>query len=155
MEDSVIGVGSPLQRLLHRFQIPVAVLVIPLFALANAGIALDLDSVAVAIGNPIFWGILVGLLVGKPVGITLLSWVTVRLGLCKLPQRMTFKQVFGVGLLAGIGFTMSLFMSELAFGELPVALSAARTGILFASLAAGLIGLAWLHLATRRLTPEA
>ena len=110
--------------------------VLPLFALANAGVEIGSPE---RLASPIGLGIIVGLLVGKPLGITLMSWLAVRLGVSGLPRGVRWPHLFGVSVLAGMGFTMSLFISNLAFppGE---ELSTAKVAILSASLLAGVIG---------------
>jgi NhaA family Na+:H+ antiporter len=110
----------------------------PIFALANAGVPLG-DGVGPALGSPIAWGVILGLAVGKPLGITLASWLAVRAGAADLPTGVAWRHVHGAGWLGGIGFTMSLFVAGLAFGE-PSALDIAKLGVLGASVLAGLIG---------------
>ncbi|HEY8598816.1 MAG TPA: Na+/H+ antiporter NhaA [Thermomicrobiales bacterium] len=110
-----------LERALHPW---VAFGIVPLFALANAGVAL---------------GMLLGLVVGKQAGVTLCAWLAVRSGLADLPEGVGWRRVYDADWLAGIGFTMSLFIGSLAFGE-GVLLDAAKVGILAASLLAGVVG---------------
>jgi Na+:H+ antiporter, NhaA family len=112
--------------------------VLPLFAFFNAGIPID-GSAFAALGEPVALGVVVGLVLGKPVGIVAVSWLAVRSGLARLPEDITWKGLFAVSCLGGIGFTMSLFVSELAFKAGP-ALREAKMGILAASLVAGVIG---------------
>jgi len=114
----------------------------PVFALANAGVTLDGD-VAAMLMNPVALGVCLGLLVGKPVGILLSVWIAIRAGLASMPEGVSWAQVGAVGVLAGIGFTMSLFIAGLAFPRGPV-LMAAKEGILIASTVAGITG--WLLL---------
>jgi len=125
-----------LERVLHPW---VAFAVMPIFALANAGVRLDGDAIS-AMGNPVTLGIVLGLVLGKQVGVTLFSWVFVRAGAAALPTGATWRQLYGVACLCGIGFTMSLFIANLAFTD-PGTLDHARIGILTASLVAGLWGL--------------
>lgn len=146
MENSVTGVMSPLQRLEHKLHTPVAFLIVPLFAFLNAGIQVDADSLIGAIGNPVTQGVMLGLLLGKPIGITFAIWAALKIGLVQMPRDTTIQHVFGVALLAGIGFTMSIFISELAFGGSLELVAAAKSGIVLASIAAGLAGLLWLRL---------
>jgi len=127
--------GLVLEHVLHPVQVWV---ILPLFALANAGVPLGGD-VLKTLTSPLALGIIVGLVIGKPLGIALLSWVAVRSGKGMLPEGVTWAQVVGAGCLAGIGFTMSLFISELAFSN-PEIITAAKIGILFASLASGVLG---------------
>jgi Na+:H+ antiporter, NhaA family len=96
-------------------------------------------SIAEALTNPVALGIVAGLVVGKQLGITLFAWVAVKSGISELPRGINWRQVYGAGWLAGIGFTMSLFISDLAFPESPL-VDAAKLGILVASLIAGVVG---------------
>ena len=131
---------SPLQRMEHEMHHWVIFGVMPVFALANAGIALDLQELTTAVDHPVTLGIALGLLLGKPVGITCFSWLAVRLGLAELPAGVRWSQIFGLGLLGGIGFTMSLFITNLAFENTPELVAAAKVGIFAASLLAGIAG---------------
>ncbi len=131
-------VEAPLTHFLHRLHPSVSYGVVPLFAFANAGIPL-VDGFGDAIGSTVTWGVIAGLMIGKPIGITLFAWLAVRSGIAVLHTAVEWKHVFGVAWLGGIGFTMSLFISELAFGDDPLA-DSARIGILVGSLAAGGIG---------------
>ncbi|HZW22562.1 Na+/H+ antiporter NhaA [Noviherbaspirillum sp.] len=134
---------SPSHRLEHLLHTPVAFIILPVFALANTGIIIGSDwSRELASANSL--GILAGLVIGKPLGITLLSFVAVAIGLCKLPVDLRWRHVFGAGLLGGIGFTMSIFITNLAFAGQAEVINASKTAILLASLTAGLIGFGWL-----------
>ena len=136
---------SPSHRLEHFLQRPVALVILPLFALANTGIAFSGDAVGqFASANSM--GIIGGLLLGKPIGITALAALGVALGVCRLPSDVRWDQVFGVGLLAGIGFTMSIFIANLAFTGDAQLINSSKAAILAASFAAGLCGLAWLRI---------
>ncbi len=141
---------SPLQRMEHVMSRWVIFGVMPLFALANAGIPLSLGDLRAAVSNPITHGVVCGLLIGKPLGIFTFSWLAVRLKLADLPRGTRWKDIFGIGILGGIGFTMSLFISNLAF-ELPGQVEDAKIGIFSASLLAGAIG--YLLLSRRRQGP--
>ncbi len=133
---------STLQRLETMLHPWVAFVIVPLFALANAGVTIEGDS-AETLRHPVFLGVLLGLFLGKPLGITLVSWLSVRLGLAERPASLAWRHVFGVAWLAGIGFTVALFIANLAFpGQ--EALDYAKLGILSASAMAGLIGYALL-----------
>jgi NhaA family Na+:H+ antiporter len=140
-------VQTPLQRLENILNPWVAFAVMPLFALANAGIEIKGDTIEM-LSHSVPLGILAGLLVGKQLGITLFTWVAVRLGLGRLPESVTWKHIYGVGWLGGIGFTMSIFITNLAFqdGEL---IAAAKAGILLASVIAGVVGWGILKTAKR------
>jgi NhaA family Na+:H+ antiporter len=130
--------GSPLVRLEHALHPWVAFAIMPVFALANAGVSLPGD-VAGVLGSPVALGIVLGLVLGKPIGILTFSWVAVRLGLATLPAGIGWRQVGGVSLVCGIGFTMSLFIASLAFGDAAL-LDAAKIGILTASFISGSAG---------------
>lgn len=148
--DGVNLVQAPAQRLEHSLHLPVAYLVIPIFALANAGIPVDLAEFGEALSSPITLGVLCGLLLGKPLGIAGFTWVTVKLGLAKLPEGLNMQHIVGVGLLGGIGFTMSIFIADLGFVGKPDELLAAKTGILLASAVAGFAGFFWLKANTSK-----
>ena len=122
----------------HALHIPIAFIILPLFALANTAITIDGGGLA-HFSIPLASGIFLGLVVGKPVGITLFTWIAVKLGLCELPTAVNFKRVFGVGILGGIGFTMSIFVSMLAFKD-PSYINEAKLMILVASLTAAIVG---------------
>jgi NhaA family Na+:H+ antiporter len=148
MENACEAAQAPLQRIEHELHFPVAFFIIPLFALANAGVHLGGDLGA-AFTDRVPLGIMLGLVVGKPVGITLFAWLSVRLGLAALPVGTTWRSIRGVSLLGGIGFTMSLFISGLAFPGAPHLNEEAKIGIFAASLVAGIAG----FLMLRRLQP--
>ncbi|PHS33170.1 MAG: Na+/H+ antiporter NhaA [Methylophaga sp.] len=149
LEYSVESVGVPLQRLEHVWHIPVAYLVIPIFALANAGIAIDFSSLSSTMSHPVTLGIIFGLILGKFIGIAGVSWLMLKLGLAELPKDTRFSQIAGVSLLAGIGFTMSIFVAQLGFSENEELLLMAKTGILTASLLSGVAGFVWLYLVSK------
>jgi NhaA family Na+:H+ antiporter len=138
--DGVSHVQAPAQRAEHKLHLPVAYIVIPIFALANAGIPIDFSAFGKYLSNPITLGVLAGLLVGKPLGILGFTWITVKLGWANLPVGLNMTHILGVGLLGGIGFTMSIFVADLGFADLPEDLLMAKTGILLASAVAGLAG---------------
>ena len=147
--DGVQLVQAPAQRLEHGLHLPVAYLVIPIFALANAGIPIDFAGFGEYLRQPITLGVLAGLLVGKPLGIAGFTWLTVKLGWADLPSGLNMQHVLGVGLLGGIGFTMSIFIADLGFAGRPEDLLMAKTGILLASAIAGFGGFFWLMFHTR------
>jgi NhaA family Na+:H+ antiporter len=138
--DGVHLVQAPAQRAEHSLHLPVAYLVIPIFALANAGIPIDFAGFGDYLAHPITLGVSVGLLLGKPIGIAGFAWLAMKLGWANMPAGMNMPQIIGVGLLGGIGFTMSIFIADLAFANSAADLLMAKTGILFASLIAGLSG---------------
>jgi NhaA family Na+:H+ antiporter len=138
LEDATEKAQAPMLRIEHALQSWVAFLIVPLFALANAGVSVRGDLVDMLL-EPVTLGVLVGLVVGKQVGITLAAYAVVRLGLASLPDGVGWRHIYGVAWLGGIGFTMSLFIAGLAFGEGPM-LAFAKVGILAASVVAGLGG---------------
>ncbi|SDE26958.1 sodium/proton antiporter, NhaA family [Mucilaginibacter pineti] len=129
---------TPLQKIEYALHPWVAFVVMPLFALANAGIIIGADFFS-SLLNPVSMGVAAGLLVGKFIGVLLATWLMVKFG-AQLPAKSTWKQMAGVALLAGVGFTMSLFISGLAFTAHPQMVDQAKYGILLASLIAGLLG---------------
>ena len=147
--DGVALVQAPAQRAEHALHLPVAYLVIPIFALANAGIPIDFANFGSYLNHPITLGVLAGLVVGKPLGIAGFTWLVVKLGWADLPAGLNIKHIFGVGLLGGIGFTMSIFIADLGFAGLAQDLLMAKTGILLASAIAGFGGFFWLMFHTR------
>lgn len=139
---------SPLHRLEQALHIPVGFLIVPLFALANAGVPV-LSLPAEALAASVTLGVAIGLLVGKPLGVFGLSMLAIRLGLADAPAHASRMQIFGVALLCGIGFTMSLFIGLLAFPGNLLLQSEAKIGILAGSLLSGLLGFAVLRVAHR------
>lgn len=150
IKDKIDAVGSPASRLEHSLHLPVALIVIPLFALANAGISIDFSSIGDTIAEPVSLGIIAGLILGKVLGIAGVAWVAIKLGIAELPQDSTMSQVFGVAFLGGIGFTMSIFVADLAFAGNDELIFQAKVGILCASLFAGLFGFLWLRYVAKR-----
>ena len=145
--DSAIedDAASPSQRLEHVLHKPVAFLILPIFALANTGIVICTGwATELLTSNSL--GILLGLGIGKPVGIFLFTFAAVALGVCRLPLDLACRHVLGAGLLGGIGFTMSIFMTNLAFVGQAEVINASKMAILLASLVAGLAGFVWLNL---------
>jgi NhaA family Na+:H+ antiporter len=140
---------APVDDLVHRLHPWVAYAIMPIFALCNAGVALDAASLGDPEAQRVALGVALGLLIGKPVGITLFAWLAVRLGVAELPRGVGWFQIVGAGLLAGIGFTVALFIAALAFSE-PQLVSGAKVGILAASLLATLGGAALLAKALPR-----
>lgn len=136
---------SPSHRLEHILHKPVAFLILPIFALANTGIIIGADW-AQELSSENSLGIIAGLLVGKPLGISLMCVIAVALGLCRLPLDLQWRHIFGAGLLGGIGFTMSIFITNLAFTAEPEVINASKMAILLASLAAGVAGFLWLKM---------
>lgn len=137
---------SRVQMALHPW---VAFGIMPLFALANAGVSLNQINMSLDGAQTVMLGVTFALVLGKPLGIIGLSWVAVRSGLCSLPPHVSWAGVTLVGLLAGIGFTMSIFIATLAFDH-TVLLDAAKLGVLLSSLLAAMLGLAWGKFHTQR-----
>jgi Na+:H+ antiporter, NhaA family len=148
--DGIHMIETPLQRLEHSLHIPVAYLIIPLFALANAGIPIAVSNIPNLVKEPITLGIMAGLVLGKLVGITGATLIAAKLGLGELPQGTKPGHIIGVGFLGGIGFTMSIFIAELGFAGQQEALLLAKTGVLFSSIIAGVIGMTWLYLYSKK-----
>jgi NhaA family Na+:H+ antiporter len=146
-----VPVVERLQSHLHPVS---AYLVLPVFALANAGVDLRGGALGDALTSAVGAGVVVGLVVGKPVGIVLASYLAVRLGLGRLPDRTTWPMLAGVGAVAGVGFTVSLFIAGLSFPGAEQLTDEAKVGILLASLVAAVVGLVELLLATRPPAPD-
>jgi len=138
LEEASKDVESPLQRLEHILHPWVAFVIIPVFALANAGVSLG-DVGIDGLTSTVTLGILLGLVIGKPAGIVFFSWLAVRLGIASIPSDMGWLQIIGASLLGGIGFTMSIFITGLAFSD-ELLIAQSKMAILIASLAAGGIG---------------
>jgi NhaA family Na+:H+ antiporter len=136
---------SPSHRLEHILHKPAAFIILPVFALANTGIIIASDW-AQELTSTNSLGIITGLVIGKPLGITLLCFLAVAIGICKLPLDLRWRHVFGAGLLGGIGFTMSIFITNLAFAGQPEVVNASKIATLLASLTAGLVGFIWLKI---------
>ena len=140
------GEHSPLKHMEHALHPYVAFGILPLFAFANAGISLEGVSMD-GLTSMLPLGIALGLLVGKPLGIYSFSWIAVKSGVAKLPEGITFRHIFAVSVLCGIGFTMSIFISSLAFGPVNAEFDTyARLGILMGSTTAALLGYFLLHI---------
>lgn len=135
------SISYKLQHFLHK---PVAFLILPLFALANTCVIIESDW-AQGLTEPGSIGIFVGLILGKPIGIFLFSFIAVMIGFCTLPEGMKWKNILGIGFLGGIGFTMSIFITLLAYGN-PALITEAKIAVLLASIISGVIGYSWLKL---------
>ena len=134
---------SPSHRLEHALHNPVSFIILPIFALCNTGIVIGADW-AQNLTSANSSGIIGGLVLGKPLGITFLCFAAVTIGICRLPLDLNWRHIFGAGLLGGIGFTMSIFITNLAFVCSSEMINASKMSILLASLAAGIIGFLWL-----------
>lgn len=149
IEEITEKAQSPLARLEHGFQPWVAFGIMPLFALANAGVTISPQAVSDALVSTVSIGVFFGLVVGKQIGIFAASWLAVKVGLADLPRHAGWTQVYGASLLAGIGFTMSLFITELSFARGTEVVDLSKMGILGGSLVAGVGGYICLALANR------
>lgn len=153
MSEKINSIESPSARLEQTLHLPVSLLVIPLFALANAGVSINFSEMNEALLQPISFGIILGLLFGKVLGIAGVSYIAVKTKIAQLPDNSSMSQVFGVSLLGGIGFTMSIFVAELAFYGNASYIFQAKIGILAASLLAGLSGYLWLRFIAQKPHP--
>lgn len=142
MEDACEKVQTPLQRLENALHPWVTFAIMPIFALANAGVTLG-GGLLSALMDSVSLGVIAGLIFGKQIGVTLFAWLAVKTGLAAMPDELFWQQIYGASCLAGIGFTMSLFVAGLAFGESGF-LVFSKLGILLASLVSGVAG--WLIL---------
>ena len=144
IEADTRQVVSPLQFMEDALHWMVNYLIMPLFAFANAGVVLTASHGGLELGLPTF-AIILGLVVGKFVGIYLFSWGTLKLKLADMPNGMTWKNLSGICLLGGIGFTVSLFIANLSFGEEPHLLNQAKMGVVAGTVLAGILGYIVLH----------
>lgn len=143
LEMACHQVETPLQRLEHSLHPWIAFVLLPLFALANAGLSLKGIDLASIVNQPLTLGITLGLFLGKPIGIALFSFLAVKTNVAVLPAKVRWSHIIGAGMLGGIGFTMSLFVSGLSFVS-PELLNYAKLGILLGSILSAVVGLAFL-----------
>ncbi len=136
--------ASPSHRLEHFLHKPVAFVILPIFALANTGISIGTDWLQ-SLASTNSAGVIAGLVAGKPLGVTLLCLIAISTGICHLPPGLKWRHVVGAGMIGGIGFTMSIFIANLAFAGHTAAINASKMAILVASLTAGIIGFLWLR----------
>jgi NhaA family Na+:H+ antiporter len=148
MEYLIASTESPADRITRKLHDWIAFLALPLFALSNAGVTFSLSTWQSLLHSRLAWGVLLGLLAGKPLGVLGACWIAVKLRIAQLPQTVNWNHIAGVGVLAGIGFTVSLFISALAFDD-PALLDAAKTAVLSASLLAGVAGYCLLSSVTK------
>lgn len=144
-KDDAASPSHRLELFLHK---PVPFVILPIFALANTGIVIGAGWQQELL-SPGSLGVIAGLVVGKPLGITLLTFLAVTFGICRLPSDLGWRHILGAGMLGGIGFTMSIFIANLAFPASPEIINAAKMAILVASLSAGVLGFLWLKIACR------
>lgn len=142
---------TPLRRWERYLHVPVGLMVLPIFAFANSGVEFNAERFEQTLESPLAWGICLGLIVGKGLGIPLLSWVVVKSKLGVLPEGLTMRHMFGLGMLGAIGFTMSIFITGLGFENNFEAQAISKSAILFTSLLSGVIG----YLLFRFSTPKA
>lgn len=142
------NIESPLEKLEHLLNGPVNYFIMPIFALANTNITFQKEMVS-GLASPLGLGIIIGLFAGKTIGVTLFSWIAVKLKLGSLPSRSGWKHIIGLGMLAGIGFTMSIFISLLSFND-ALHVTEAKFAILCASVISGLAGFIFLKSARKK-----
>ena len=143
--NEVVSVAERLEHLFHPLS---SFVVIPVFALANAGLVLTSQSIRDALASPVAVGVFVGLVLGKIVGISSAAWLATRIGIARLPENVSWRHITGGAAVAGIGFTVSLFITDLAFSSADLA-AEAKVGILFASIVAGGVGAGLLSMGRR------
>ena len=140
LEDIIVKAESPLHRLEHKLHGFSSYVVVPIFAFANAGVVFNSEVLAEAFSSPLTYGIILGLFAGKQIGVFGAAWILTKFGFTNLTQnKETWLIVYGISLLSGIGFTMSLFVSGLAYTDIDI-IEQSKIGILTASLLAGLLG---------------
>ncbi len=145
LENGAHNVQAPAQILEHNMHIPTAYIIIPIFALANAGVPIEWGELGKTVTHPVSLGVIGGLVLGKMLGISGFVWLALKMGVGKLPESLNMTHIIGASLLGGIGFTMSIFIAELGFANSPEDLLMAKTGILIASVVAGVAGYLWLY----------
>lgn len=162
LAGAFLGFIAPLNSLPNRYSIaeklermvlPVSTfIVLPVFAFANIGVRISPDSLRADNAVPLMWGIILGLFLGKVLGISLVSWILVKLKLTKLPPNITWMQIIGIGFIAGVGFTVSVFIAGLAYNDHPLLIDAAKIAILIGSTFSAVFG--YLFLLNRRRIKE-
>jgi NhaA family Na+:H+ antiporter len=145
MRDLAERASTPLRRWEDALELPVALFILPLFVLANAGVPFSLRSFIESLQHPIGLGIMTGLVLGKFIGISGACWLGLRYKIGSLPDGVNFQHIIGVSLIAGIGFTMSTFIATLGFDSLPIHLQSAKSSILVASLMSAILGVLYLR----------
>jgi Na+:H+ antiporter, NhaA family len=153
IEALCLAVMPPLLRIERLLSPWVVFIIVPLFALANAGVHLDWPSFMNAFGSRPTLGVFLGLVLGKQVGIFSFSWIAIRLGIAERPVGASWLQIYGCAILSGIGFTMSIFIADLAFAQ-SVFLELAKIGILSSSAVSLILGLSVLYIASRQISPD-
>ncbi len=145
VRDVAEGASTPLRRWEDALELPVSLFILPLFALINAGVVVNLSSFVDSLTQPVGLGIISGLVLGKFIGITGACWLALKLNLGKLPEKVNFQHVIGASLITGIGFTMSTFIATLGFTGQPAQLQYAKTAILIGSVIAAIAGTLYLR----------
>ncbi|MDI1227642.1 MAG: Na+/H+ antiporter NhaA [bacterium] len=146
IEQNVSAVTTPLQMFESKLLVPITIIVLPLFALFNAGIELDPELFMQGLLSPLTWGIVGGLVIGKPLGILVFIYACLKLKIGRLPEGISRNEIIGIAIMSGIGFTMSIFFSFLSFPADPALVGIAKFGIIVSSLLAAGIGTAWILL---------
>lgn len=152
LEEWINKVQSPLQHLEHKLHGFVAYFIMPLFALANAGVDF---TTATELDSSLIYTIAICLIAGNFIGVSLMTFIGIKLKISEMPEGVNFKQIFGVAFLAGVGFTMSIFIATLAFSESTVYIDSAKIGILIGSFISGLIGYLILRFVSKENGPAA
>jgi len=153
IERASTAAVSPLHRALHGLHPWVNYGIMPVFALANAGVQLELGGLQEMLLSPVTLGVALGLFLGKQLGILTFSWISTRLRLARLPEGIRWRHIYGVALLGGIGFTMSLFIAGLSYAEHYIALNEAKLGILLGSLLSAVLGIGVLQRTLPKVAP--
>ena len=145
VKDAANKVTTPLRRWEYALERPIALFIMPIFAFANAGIPLSTQMFSGLMSDSMVTGIILGLVLGKCLGISLFAWLAIILKLGRLPGELDMKHIIGIGMSGGIGFTMSIFISNLGFENSPQLLMNAKAAILLGSCIAGIGGYLWLR----------
>lgn len=145
VRDLAEHAGTPLRRWEDALELPVALIILPLFVLANAGITFSFGAFVESLQHPIGLGIITGLVLGKLIGISGACWLGLRYNIGRLPKGVNFHHVIGVSLIAGIGFTMSTFIATLGFDGQPLHLHSAKSSILVASILSASLGVLYIR----------
>lgn len=154
MEKSIMAASTPLRRWEVSLITPIAIIALPVFALFNAGITFSEALMEEAMRSPVMWGVMVGLVIGKPLGISLFCYIAYRFGIGRLPPHVSAAEIFGVGILGGVGFTMSVFITTLSFEKAPQFLEPAKLGIMLAAPICALGALGFLYWVSRHRTGD-
>lgn len=154
IEDVCHQAEAPLQHIEHHLQPWVTYAILPIFAFSNAGVALGGGSLLSLMSEPVPLGVILGLFIGKQAGIFAFSLLAVKLGFSRLPNGAGWRQIYGVSILGGIGFTMSIFIAALAFHDDIALLNAAKTGILYASVISAVAGYLFLKFSSKDAPPS-